>query len=147
MWWYGRGNSGGSWLPEEKKANMWHEKGNSGGSWPPAFPRSFITFFIWNILKFKIFINMFGSQLLQIKKMQAFISHIGFIVIFIFYLKKVTHRCKQFYKNNYLEKAMQFWCFLGLDKRWISSVSISIIPFPFNLYHKWSILNWHLTIP
>ena len=24
MWWYGRGNSGGSWLPEEKKANMWH---------------------------------------------------------------------------------------------------------------------------
>ena len=20
MWWYGRGNSGGSWLPEEKKA-------------------------------------------------------------------------------------------------------------------------------
>jgi len=24
MWWYGRGNSCGSWLPEEKKANMWH---------------------------------------------------------------------------------------------------------------------------
>ena len=23
MWWYGRGISGGSWLPEEKKANMW----------------------------------------------------------------------------------------------------------------------------
>ena len=22
MWWYGRGNSGGSWLPEEKKANI-----------------------------------------------------------------------------------------------------------------------------
>ena len=40
MWWYGRGNSGGSWLPEEKKANMWHGRGNSGGSWPPAFPRS-----------------------------------------------------------------------------------------------------------
>ena len=40
MWWYGRGNSGGSWLPEEKKANMWPGKGNSGGSWPPAFPRS-----------------------------------------------------------------------------------------------------------
>ena len=39
MWWYGRGNSGGSWLPEEKKANMWHGRGNSGGSWPPAFPR------------------------------------------------------------------------------------------------------------
>ena len=36
MWWYGRGNSGGSWLPEEKKANMWHGRGNSGGSWPPA---------------------------------------------------------------------------------------------------------------
>ena len=40
MWWYGRGNSGGSWLPEEKKANMWHGRGNSGGSWPPAFPLS-----------------------------------------------------------------------------------------------------------
>ena len=40
MWWYGRGNSGGSWLPEQKKANMWHGRGNSGGSWPPAFPRS-----------------------------------------------------------------------------------------------------------
>ena len=40
MWWYGRGNSGGSWLQEEKKANMWHRRGNSGGSWPPAFPRS-----------------------------------------------------------------------------------------------------------
>ena len=26
MWWYGRGNSGGAWLPEEKKANMWHER-------------------------------------------------------------------------------------------------------------------------
>ena len=38
LWWYGRGNSGGSWLPEEKKANMWHGRGNSGGSWPPAFP-------------------------------------------------------------------------------------------------------------
>ena len=40
MWWYGRWNRGGSWLPEEKKANMWHGRGNSGGSWPPAFPRS-----------------------------------------------------------------------------------------------------------
>ena len=40
MWWYGRGNSGGSGLPEEKKANMWHGRRNSGGSWPPAFPRS-----------------------------------------------------------------------------------------------------------
>ena len=38
MWWYERGKSGGSWLPEEKKANMWHGRGNSGGSWPPAFP-------------------------------------------------------------------------------------------------------------
>ena len=35
-----RGNSGGSWLPEEKKANMWHGRGNGSGSWPPAFPRS-----------------------------------------------------------------------------------------------------------
>ena len=40
MWCYVRGNSGGSWLPEEKKANVWHGRGNSGGSWPPAFPRS-----------------------------------------------------------------------------------------------------------
>ena len=40
MWWYGIGNSGGSWLPKEKKANMWHGRGNSGGSWRPAFPRS-----------------------------------------------------------------------------------------------------------
>ena len=40
MWWYRRGNSGGSLLPEEKKANMWHGRGNGGGSWPPAFPRS-----------------------------------------------------------------------------------------------------------
>ena len=40
MWWFGRGNSGGSWLPEEKKANMWPGRGNSCGSWPPAFPRS-----------------------------------------------------------------------------------------------------------
>ena len=37
---YRRGNSGGSWLPEEKKANMWHGRGTSGGSWPPALPRS-----------------------------------------------------------------------------------------------------------
>ena len=40
MWWPGRGNSGGSWLPEEKKTNMWPGIGNSGGSWPPAFPDS-----------------------------------------------------------------------------------------------------------
>ena len=40
MWWYGRGNSDGSWLPEEKKANMWPGRGNSGGSWPPALSRS-----------------------------------------------------------------------------------------------------------
>ena len=40
MWWYGRGNSGGSWLPEEKKANLWPGRGNSGGSWPSAFPHS-----------------------------------------------------------------------------------------------------------
>ena len=71
MWWYGRGNSGGSWLPEKKKANMWHGRGNSGGSWPPAFPRSpgtipmavgqtWINFaqyniFIFRSLKFKSF--------------------------------------------------------------------------------------------
>ena len=43
MWWYGRGNSCGSWLSEEKKANMWPGRGNSGGSWPPAFPGSLDT--------------------------------------------------------------------------------------------------------
>ena len=32
-------SSCGSWLPEEKKANMWHGRDNSGGSWPPPFPR------------------------------------------------------------------------------------------------------------
>ena len=47
MWWYGRGNSGGSWLLEEKKANMCHGSGNSGGSWPPAFPRSFSAASFW----------------------------------------------------------------------------------------------------
>ena len=38
MSWYGRGNCGGSWLPEEKKGHMWTGTENSGGSWPPAFP-------------------------------------------------------------------------------------------------------------
>ena len=38
MWWYGRGNSGGSWLPEEKIASMWHGRGNGGRALPPAFP-------------------------------------------------------------------------------------------------------------
>ena len=46
MWWTGRGNSGGLWLPEEKKANLWHERGNSGGSWPPAFPLVLMDFMI-----------------------------------------------------------------------------------------------------
>ena len=40
MQWHRRGNSGGSWLPEDKKANMWRGRGIRGGSWPPAFPRS-----------------------------------------------------------------------------------------------------------
>ena len=35
MWWYERVNSGGSWLPEEKKANIWPGRVNSGGSWLP----------------------------------------------------------------------------------------------------------------
>ena len=43
MWWHGRGNISGSWLPEDKKANKWHGRGNSGSSWPPAFPRSYGT--------------------------------------------------------------------------------------------------------
>ena len=40
MWWHGRGKSGGSCLPEDKKANMWYGREKSGGSWAPAFPRS-----------------------------------------------------------------------------------------------------------
>ena len=49
MWWYGRGISGGSWLPEEIKANMWHGRGNSRGPWSPAFPSSTykLVFFIF----------------------------------------------------------------------------------------------------
>jgi len=47
MWWYGRGNSGGSWLLEEKKGNV-TRKGNRGGSWPPFFPRS------WDRQKIKL---------------------------------------------------------------------------------------------
>ena len=43
-----RGNSGGSWLPENKKANMWHRRGNSGGAWPPAYPCSYTTYLITN---------------------------------------------------------------------------------------------------
>ena len=27
MWWPRRGNGGGSWLQEEKKANLWHRMG------------------------------------------------------------------------------------------------------------------------
>ena len=50
MWWYGRGNIGGSWLPEEKKTNMWHGRGNSSASWPPAFPRSSLTYFLFQFL-------------------------------------------------------------------------------------------------
>ena len=53
MWWYGRGKSGGSWLPEEKKANMWYGRGNSGGSWPPAFLRSSLLSVKKNKLKFR----------------------------------------------------------------------------------------------
>jgi len=39
MWWYERGNSGDSWLPEEKKANIKPGRGISGSSRPTAFPR------------------------------------------------------------------------------------------------------------
>ena len=43
MWWYGRGNSGGSWLPEEKKAIMWPGREKSGGSWPSPAPRTAVS--------------------------------------------------------------------------------------------------------
>ena len=48
MWWYGSGNSGGSWLSEEKKANMWNGRGNTGGSWPPAFPPLLLVLWHWS---------------------------------------------------------------------------------------------------
>ena len=59
MWWYRRGKSGGSWLMEEKKANMWPEKGNSGGSWPPAYPalNTSVDSLISYIHKFKQYID------------------------------------------------------------------------------------------
>ena len=54
MWWYGRGNCGGSWLPEEKKANMWYGRGNKGGSWPPAFPALLEISQSWLMSDFKV---------------------------------------------------------------------------------------------
>ena len=58
MWGDGRGNSGGSWLPEEKKANMWHGRGNSGGSWLPAFPRSSRSTFMY-----ALYVNTFSQNI------------------------------------------------------------------------------------
>ena len=50
-------NSGGSWLPEEKKANMWQGRRNSGGSWPPAFPNSSYKDNEWRKIWAKYFLN------------------------------------------------------------------------------------------
>ena len=40
MLWHGRPYGSGSWLPEDKKANMWHGRGKCCGLWSPAFPSS-----------------------------------------------------------------------------------------------------------
>ena len=53
MWWHGRGNSGVSWLPIDKKANTWHGRRSSGGSWPPAFPRSLQAYLFEGSIYFK----------------------------------------------------------------------------------------------
>ena len=63
MWWYGRGYISGSWLPEEKKANMWPGKGNSGGSWPPAFPRSLGLSYLHFFSSQKYFFLVFGDTM------------------------------------------------------------------------------------
>ena len=62
MWWYERGNSDGSWLPDEKKANMWHGRGKSGGSWLPAFPRPQS-----HVIRHLVFHAFYVSELLKIK--------------------------------------------------------------------------------
>ena len=54
MWWYGRGNSGGSSLPEEKKANM-RDEGEivvAHGRLPPPPPDTHPFFLIDLISKF-----------------------------------------------------------------------------------------------
>ena len=61
MWWYGRGNGAGSWLPEEKKAKTWYGRGNSGGSWPPAIPRSGNTVVFFLSLNQKFVLQIFRN--------------------------------------------------------------------------------------
>ena len=74
MWWHGRENSGGSWLPEEKKANMWPGRGNSGGSWPPAFPCSSMSMITIKRKKINKFLCRFApiSLLNQLKQKGKF---------------------------------------------------------------------------
>ena len=38
MLWHGRPYGCGSWLPEDKKANVWHGREKCFGLWQPAFP-------------------------------------------------------------------------------------------------------------
>jgi len=52
MWWYGRGYSDGSWIPEGKKANMWPGRGNmvAHGRLPfpaPTIPYVHDNLFLW----------------------------------------------------------------------------------------------------
>ena len=88
MWWYGRGNSGGSWLPEEKKANMWSGRVKSGGSCPPAFPRSFYP----GGLLVPLSVNR------GIKETQYFIAHLPHR----FPQKNSTHSDKPLNTNKYI---------------------------------------------
>ena len=77
MWWYGMGNSGGSWLREEKKANMWHERVNSGGSWPPVFPRSctmHMCQWIWSLYANCFVLNIFLSIVLYSRNIDTHFS-------------------------------------------------------------------------
>ena len=87
MWWYGRGNSGGSWLPEEKKANMWPGRGNSGGSWPPAFLRSTETCFLGAEVEIGFFFSRSNDEFLedlQIEIFQLVISQCRIFCAFIY---------------------------------------------------------------
>ena len=95
MWWYGRGNSGGSWLPDEKKANMWHGRGKSGGSWLPAFPRS-------TGWMFKIFTGIFYHIVLFVETENGNLFVKNILINKVFYqfnfpLRKIHNLSKHFW--------------------------------------------------
>ena len=51
MLWHGKPYGCGSWLPEDKKANMWHGREKSCGLWPRAFPCSSDVQLPWPLAK------------------------------------------------------------------------------------------------